>query len=425
VPAPRRRARLWLRTAAAVGALLASGWLGCEGWAAWHERAARQALASEDFDAAHRHVDLALRVHPGRASTNFLAARVDRARAAYAEAERHLVRCKELGGMTDPLQTEWTLLRCERGDVDELAPGLLAAVGRDHPESAAILESLARVYMRQARYHEALAALNGWVERAPDSPRALDWRGWVNNQLDHRGQAIDDYTRALELQPGRSAARLRLAQLLVESSRAPDALPHLERLRSERPDDPDVTVGLAACYAVQLRTEDARRLLDGVLAAHPDHFGALRTRGNLERDDGRYAESERWLRRAVAIKPLDPQARYSLHLALLAQPGREAEAEAERLRWERDREVTARLTRLMRTELAGRPGDPDLAAEAGELLLRVGEDQRGLFWLNRALGLDPGHVASHRVLADYYTRTNNPTAAAAHQRYLPAAGSKN
>lgn len=414
---------MWVATA--TGVLLAGGWLGCEGWASWHERSARQALAEEDFDGARHHVGLALRVRSGRESTNFLAARVERARGAYAEAEPYLLRCKELGGMTEPLQLEWALLRWERGDADELAPGLLAAADQNHPESAAILEALARVYMRQTRYHEALRALDSWIERVPDSARALDWRGWVSNQLDHRGQAIDDYTRALELRPGRSAVRLRLAQLLIESSRSPEALPLLERLHAEQPTDPDAAVGLAACYSVQLRTEDARKLLDDVLAAHPDHFAALRTRGNLERDDGRYADAERWLRKALELKPLDPQARYALHLALQAQPGRETEAEAERRRWEQDREVTARLTRLLRTELTGQTNNPDLAAEAGELLIRLGEDQRGLFWLNKALALDPRHAASHKVLAAYYERTNNPTAAAAHRQFFAKPDSKN
>ena len=48
---------------------------------------------------------------------------------------------------------------------------------------------------------------------------------------DHRGQAISDYQRALELQPIRWAVRLRLAEILVASARHPEAVPHLERLR--------------------------------------------------------------------------------------------------------------------------------------------------------------------------------------------------
>lgn len=392
--------------------------LGCEGWANWHERAARKALAEEEFGEARRHVELALEIHNRRASTNLLAARIERAAGDYSKAEQYLIRCKELDGVTESLQMEWLLLRCERGEVDELAPALLDAVAQGHAASAEILESMARVYMTQTRYLEALGILDKWLALTPDSPRALDWRGWVNNQLDHRGQAIDDYERALQLRPGRSNVRLRLAELFIDSTRHPEALPHLEQLRSEQYADLDVLVGLAACRVVQGRIDEARQLLDEVLAANPNHFAALRQRGNLEREAGQYAEAERWLRRALDQKPLDPLARYSLHLTLLAQPDRQAEAEQERLRWERDRQVTSRLTRLVRTELLAHPNDPDLAAEAGELLLRLGEDRRGLYWLNKALSIAPEHVASHRTLCAYYERTNDTVRADEHRKFI-------
>ena len=426
-PPPLGARRTWRRplyVAAAIGGLVVAGWLGVDVWSGWQERLARDALAEEDLDSARRHLGLAFWVRSGRVSTNLLAAQIARAARAYADAEPYLVRCKELGGMTEPLQMEWLLLRCEKGDVDSLAPGLLAAVDQNHPESAAILESLALVYMRQTRYPEALGVLNKWVERVPNSPRALDWHGWVCNQMDRRGEAIDDYSRALELRPGRSAVRLRLAQLLIESARQLEALPHLERLLAERPDDPDVLVGLASCDAVQLRTSEARKRLDAVLAVHPEHFGALRLRGKLEREEGNYAEAERWLRKALERKPLDPETRYTLYLVFLAQPDRQRDAADELARWEQGRQTIARVTILLRSELIARPKDPDLMAEAGELLFGQGEDQRGLFWLNRALSIDPNHKRSHKALAEYYDRTQNPTLAEAHRRYLAGAPEK-
>jgi tetratricopeptide (TPR) repeat protein len=421
-PAPRRVRPRWPWLLLAAGVLLAGGFLGLEGWAYWQERSARRALAEERLDEAQRHVDLALRVRDRWASTHLLAARIARQRRAYAEAERHLTRCEQVGGMSEPLELEWLLLRCERGELDELAPGLLAAVDAHHPESAAILEALARIYMRQTRYLEALRCLDRWVELAPDSVRARDWRGWVHNQLDHRAQAVSDYERALELQPGRSAVRLRLAEILVESSRYAEAVPHLERLRQERPADPDALVDLARCWVAQARTDEARALLDSVLAAHPDHFGALLQRGKLEADGGNFAEAERWLRQALEGQPGDPEARYALYLSLQAQPGRQAEAREELARWKQDRMTRDRLVRLLRTELDLRPNDPDLAEEAGELFLRLGEDEKGLFWLYRALALDPRHAASCRALLAYYERTNDKARAAEFRAKLAALG---
>ena len=164
--APRRvrRRRLWL-VLAWSGLLLAAGFLAVEGWALWQERSARQAMADEHFDDAQKLIDPALLVRESFASTHLLAARIARLRGAYSEAERHLSRCEQLGGMSDQLQLEWLLLRCQQGEVDELAPGLLAAVDHNHPESVAILEALAAVYMRQLRYVEA-RAMSGSLDRA-------------------------------------------------------------------------------------------------------------------------------------------------------------------------------------------------------------------------------------------------------------------
>jgi tetratricopeptide (TPR) repeat protein len=407
------------------GLLLLLGGLGArEGWAYWQERSARLEMAAEHFDEARRHIDLALRVRDRWTSTHLLAARIARLQGAYSQAEQHLTRCGPRNDLSEPVRLEWLLLRVARGDVDELAPSLLASVDRRHPESAAILEALASVYMRQTRYREALHCLDRWVELDPDCVRALDWRGWVGNQLDLRSQAVGDYERALELQPGRSAVRLRLAKLLIESSRHAEAVPHLERLREEQPSNPDVLVALASCRTVESRTDEARTLLDQVLAAHPDHFDALVQRGNVEIVAENFAEAERWLRKALSRSPLDPDARYLLHRSLQAQPNREGEARAELARWEQDRKNRDKLTRLLRTELERKPNDPDLAAEIGELLLQQGEDQKGLFWLHRALALDPRHVASHRALLAYYERTNNPAKAAEHRQQLAASGSE-
>ena len=417
---PVRRLRLWLLFMGA--ALFASGFLGLEGWAYWQERAARMSMADEHFDEAHRRIDLTLFVRERWTSTHLLAARIDRLRGAYSEAEHHLSRCEQLNGMGDQVQLEWLLLRCQQGEADELSPSLLAMVDRHDPESAAILETLASVYMRQTRYLEALRCLDRWAELTPDSFRVLDWRGWVNNQLDHRGQAIDDYQKALEMQPERSTVRLRLAQILIDSSREAEAAPHLELLRLEQPTNSEVLVGLARCRMAEARMDDARELLDAVLASHAEDFDALLQRGKLEMQNSQFAEAEGWLRKALDQSPLDPEARYTLYLCLQGQGNRQEEAASELARWKQDRQSRDRLTRLLRTELDRKPNDPDLAEEAGQLFLGQGKDKQGVYWLERALALDPSRAACHRALIAYYERTNSPAKAAEHRQQLGALG---
>ncbi len=402
-PARRRRRWYWLLGGAA---LLIVGLGACEGWALWQERLARQALAEDRMDEARHHIEMALLVNRRRVPTHLLAARIRRLRGGYSDAEQYLLRCGQLDGMSEEVQLEWLLLRCQQGEVDELAPQLFAMVKKLHPQSPIILETLASIYLRQMRYLEAALALNLWVEEAPDSVRALDWRGWVECQLDHREQGIRDYERLLELQPNRSDIRLRLAQVLIESARHPQAVPHLERLLRERPDDPDVAAALAPCRVQEGKLEQARALLDTALQIDPDHFDALFQRGKLEITLGNPAAAEPWLRKALRIKPHDKETHYNLYRSLQAQPNRQKEAEKEQERWEQDGIKLDRLTSLLRKYLAANPNDPDLACEAGKLLLELGEEKRGLFWLHRALAINPRHEASNQALSAYHERTN-------------------
>jgi tetratricopeptide (TPR) repeat protein len=389
-------------------------------WSYWQEQQGLQAKAEERFDDAQRHVDSALKVRPRSTALHLLAARVARQRGAFAEAEQHLSRCQQLGGMTEPLQLEWLLLRCHRGEMDELAPLLLSAVDHGHPESTSILETLAAVYIRQARYHEAMQCLNRWIDLDPQSARALDSRGWLYNQFDGREPAIADYERALQIQPGRSAVRMRLADVLLKSLRHGEAAAHLERLRAEQPDNPAVMARLAQCWAALSRAEEARLLLDQLLAAHPENFDALLQRAKLDLAAGNFADAEQRLRRALEQSPRDLDARYSLYLSLEGQGNRQREAQEELARWGQHRDARVRLTNLLQTELPEHPSNPNLAEEAGELFLQIGEDQRGLYWLHRALAIDPGHGASHRALAGYYERTGNAATAEEHRRQLGA-----
>jgi tetratricopeptide (TPR) repeat protein len=403
---PRRRRRRWYWLVAGI-VVLAGACGACEVWARWQERLASQALADDRLDEARDHIERALWVHRRRVSTLLLAARIRRLRGGYTDAEQYLLRCAELDGMSGPAELEWMLLRCQQGEVDELAPQLFTMVKQLHPQSPAILETLASMYMRQMRYLEAALALNLWVELVPNSVRALDWRAWVETQLDHREQGIRDYERLLELQPHRSDIRLRLAQVLIESARHAQAVPHLEWLHREQPDNPDVAAGLGICRIHEGKVEEAQALLDATVQNHPDNFDALFQRGKLEITLNRPAAAEPWLRKALRIKPHDKEARYSLYRSLQAQPNRQQEAEREQDRWEQEGIRHDRLTSLLRKYLAGNPNDPDLACEAGRLLLELGEEQRGLMWLHRALAINPQHAPSNEALSAYYERTNH------------------
>jgi tetratricopeptide (TPR) repeat protein len=410
------RRRPFLSLAALVLTLLLGTGLALFLWGSSQLRAAERAARAGRPDDARALLAGALRVRPETAATHRLAARIERLSSHYPEAEAHLLECRRLeGGASEATQLEWLLLRAQRGEVDEVAPGLAACVRENHPESPAILEALASAYAHAFRLRAALDCLDTWLEREPDNAWALDWRGWVNEKLDHPNAARADYQRALDLDPGRTEVRLHLAGVLVDLTDVAAAVPHLEQLRRAQPKRPEVLVGLARCRMLQGRPEEARELLDAALHEQPDFEPALLHRGKLEVQCQDPENAEGWFRRALALDPADAQARYALANCLSQLPGRQAEADAELSQYSQTRGDLTRLRELVQNQLDRTRRDPTMAAEAGTIFLRLGQDALALQWLQRALDLDPANEAAHAGLAAYYRKANQPEKAALHE----------
>jgi Tfp pilus assembly protein PilF len=407
------------RTSIAGGVLLLAAVIGAGvfAWTDYQFRAAERSLLDEQYDEALRHVRLGLRVRSGSVEGHLLAARIERKGSNYAEAERELQECVRLQkGATATTQMEWLLLRAQRGEVDDVGAGLWYCVDHDDPEAGSILEAMARSYMHQYRLGPALVCLDRWLEREADCVRALDWRGWVHERLQQRQAAREDYRRALELAPGRSEVRLRLAEMLLDDVKPDEAAQHYERLLRELPDRQEVLVGLARCSALKGNFSEAHRLIDDVLAAHPDDPDALLEQGRLDLEEGRPADAEVELKRSLAARPYYLPTHFSLLQSLQRQPGREAEAAEAKARHDALKADLDRLTVLLGQQGSKSRGNPERASEVGVLLLRTGQDQLGLDWLNMALKLDPRSASAHKALASYYEKKGESDKAEEHRR---------
>ena len=188
--------------------LIATAIGGANLWAWYHFRAAEKALRAEKLDEARGHVTCCLRVWQRGPASHLLAVRIARAGGQYPEAEHYLAECNRLQhGASEQSQLEEILLRAQSGELAEVEPGLWECVHTNHPESTRILETLAQVYIREGRTQTALTCLNLWLEREPSTARAWHWRGVALEGLDHFEQAIPEYKKALELEPGRWGQR--------------------------------------------------------------------------------------------------------------------------------------------------------------------------------------------------------------------------
>lgn len=261
---------------------------------------------------------------------------------------------------------------------------------------------MTRGFLRQYRLRQAQHCLERWKQLQPENPQLFFLEGLI--QLDYLhaiSSAADSYRRVLELDSDNEEARLGLAIALVMGKSFAEAAEHFERLRQCQPDNWRVQVGLAECFDGLGESAEALRLVNDVLAQQPEFPAALSLRGRLALKSGELAEAETRLRQALRYMPADHLAHYNLVLCL-EKSGRKEAAQRQRLQLQQMEEDVSRFNEIVTKEIAQRPTDPALHCKLGQLLLRSGQREEGIRWLQSALRLDPHYAPAQEILTDLY-----------------------
>ncbi len=369
-------------------------------------REAEAALAARDYKKAREHLARYLSYRPADAHARLLAARAARELREYYEAYEHLRRCREEGGDIEAVETEMALIAVQRGE--EPTPRLMQRAAEDDELALVILEVLIQHDIDTYRLWQALHGLTRYLRARPEDLHALLSRGYVWERFLYFADALQDYRKAVAAHPDSERARLKLAETLLIAGTPNEALEQYEWLAGRRPaltPPPDeaegigvrVKLGLAKCQRLLGRADEARRLLDALLASAPEDGEVLWERGQLELEAGRAGEADPWLRKAVRASPHDRRVAYSLARCLLALGRRDEAAQVNA----RVAEIDADLRRLdqVRQAVMQRPNDAALRCEGGLLFLKNGERQEGIRWLRLALRLDPNCQAARDALA--------------------------
>ena len=327
---------------------------------------ARPDLARYHPEEARGHLAAVQKVWPDRPAVRLLASRAARQAGDFAEADRHLrAAYRAAGGPTEEIAFEWALLQAAGGNVWEVDEYLQRRADEDPSLAPLAWEALAEGYLRVYRTLDAMACLNHWLQVDPDNLRARELRGMTYVTGKGVARGAEDYRGVLERDPARDDTRWRLVLCLLDLGgvrRGPPAPG-----AGSPPAGPTTRTcwpGWPAARTCVGRGAEARQLFDRVLARHPDHAAALRTRGQFALADRDPAEAERWLRRAVAAAPSDYQSHWLLFQAL--QQSGQADAARDQLQVaEGVKDRTERIGELQSRKLAERPLDPALHVRDG------------------------------------------------------------
>ena len=415
--------RRLLRAVAIVGLLglisFAVFCIGLEVWAEYQVRATHKALERQDYNSAWDHVTKALKVRKKSAELHLLAARVARQGGQLDEADDLLTRTFQLqGGTSEQLQLERLMLLAQSGQVQEVYERLFAYVASDEPEAPLVLEALTVGFLREQLASPAIICAEIWLQKEPNNVQALIYHAVCAVATGSSPIAVEDIEQALERAPERPELRQVMAGVYTQANEYSKAMDLYDELLQNKPEDDDVLLGAAKCKFGLANFDECKVLLDRLIDKNPENTDALALRGKLALFMENAVDAERWNRKALAIDPNHHEASYNLEQCLLSQ-GKLEEAEEEARNRKAIEADMNRVQDLLMNHLA-RPTMPraEVYHELGEILLRRGQTEMGIFWLYKALGRDPAYQPTHKVLVSYYEKKGDKTAAASHRRLL-------
>ncbi|MCA9752989.1 MAG: tetratricopeptide repeat protein [Gemmatimonadetes bacterium] len=318
------------------------------------------------------------------------------------------------------------------------------------PDSAATWRDVAHAALRTFRTPEGVEAAAKACELAPE-----DWRArLLAAELDQRRfrnvAALAAAERATELAPDDVRPWIALGTLRFGGGMVGTAEPELAEVAFRRalerdPESPRARFGLAKALVLAGRDEEARPLLDAILAA--DHAkeapaDAWYQRGLLRMRARDHEGAVDDFRRAVAMEPGDPAAWFNLGRLLprLGEPdeakaalarGNAARERSERIHslevsWHSNADTGSGLTlvsawrdagrlgearRLAETLVEDRPQVPPVHLELAETLLQLGDPAGAERAAQRALDLNAQNLRARWVIARARVAAGDPAGA--------------
>ena len=243
----------------------------------------------------------------------------------------------------------------------------------------------ARLKAAEGNFDEALAVLDGVLAREADNERAGVFKGevlWFGKR--DRDAALASFRRVLEKHPKSVAAHTSTVTILNEQGQRDAAKAQFAEMKKVAPNHPDTLFFEAQFAFGDGDYKRSREITDRLLKGVPDNPRVLELAGAADYRQGRYAEAEAHLGRAITNAPGRLLARQLLAQTYLRlnQPARAVEA--------------------LRPVIEGTSADGTSLTLAGEAFMRMGDGKRAdeAFAAAAKAAPDDARVRTSIALAD-------------------------
>jgi tetratricopeptide (TPR) repeat protein len=205
----------------------------------------------------------------------------------------------------DPADTDAALWLARlyrlQNDQDNAEKVLKTLLARE-PASENAVEQLTQLLLDEGKSQEAIASLQGVLQRAP-TPRLWELMGDAYNQTHDLTNAEQAYRKATESAPGDINRRKDLAQTLLAEEKYPEALEQFQRLSQMDAEDPDNYLRLAQIYRQLKQLDKAEQNVLLAKQRAPNSLEVAYYQASIYEDEGRLEDSIRVLSEAVtAVK---------------------------------------------------------------------------------------------------------------------------
>ncbi|MBI5178541.1 MAG: DUF721 domain-containing protein [Nitrospinae bacterium] len=272
----------------------------------------------------------------------------------FPRAEVYLEKALELDPRRMDVRLNLAMCHVEQKKLDEAEKEFLAVFNED-PESLIALVFLARVYVEKQQFVKAEEFLTQFIQKNPTAQKGYETLGWVYGIQKKYELAADIYKKYLEIEPDNEEIQQKLANtyLLMKNygealdvykgleKTAPDTSelamrmgilyfqrkeyqPALEKFQLVRLKDPashSVTYYIARIYEEMGMLDEAAKEWEAMAEAESvtDKAEIYVRIGGIRERQGKFAETEAYLRKAIEGKKDDAELYYMLSVILVKQ----------------------------------------------------------------------------------------------------------